>query len=258
MIDAAVDRLMQVRAEGKPLDEFPPGAEPPTLKDAYAVQDALVARLDRPRYGWKIGCTSKMAQEMSNTNEPFFGRLFADSSFDSPATVESATFFHPIVEPEIAFKLGRDLTADSAPFTQTKLLDAVAAMHPALEVVDSRYDGGWPMAIIPTVADNGVHGCFVLGPEVADWQSIDRTSIPLSANVNGEFVADGIGSNALNDPLNALVWLANSATRRGHVLKAGDIVTTGNICNEPIFAKPGDTVIAEFGGLGTVEITFSK
>ncbi len=258
MIDAAVERLMRVRTEGKPLDEFPPGAEPPTLNDAYAVQDALVARLDRPHAGWKIGCTSKLAQEMSNTNEPFFGRMFADSTFDTPATVESGSFFQPIVEPEIAFKLGRDLTADGAPFTQTKLLDAVAAMYPAIEVVDSRFDGGWPIGIIPTVADNGVHGCFVLGPEVPDWQAIDRTSIPLSASVNGEFVADGIGSNALNDPLNALVWLANSATRRGHVLKAGDLVTTGNICNAPIFAKPGDTATAEFGDLGTVEITFGQ
>lgn len=258
MIDAAADRLLRVRTEVKPLDAFPDGAEPPTLDDAYIVQDALVSRLDRPRYGWKIGCTSKMAQEMSNTNEPFFGRMFADSSYDSPAVVAWTGLFHPIVEPEIAFKLGRDLTADGAPFTQTKLLDAIAAMHPAIELVDCRYDGGWPIGIIPTVADNGVHAGFVLGPEVPDWQSVDRPSIPLTASVNGEVVADGIGSNALNDPLNALVWLANAATRRGHVLKAGDVVTTGNICNAPIFAKPGDTASADFGALGTVEITFGQ
>ena len=258
MIDAAVDRLMRVRGEHKPLHTFPEGAEPSTLGDAYAVQNALVARMDRAPYGWKIGCTSKLAQEMSNTNEPFYGRMFADTSFDSPATVDAASFFHPIVEPEIAFKLGRDLTADGAPFTQAKLLDAVAAMYPAIEVVDSRYEGGWPITIVPTVADNGVHGCFVRGPDVPDWRDVDRASIPLTASVNGEFVADGIGSNALNDPMNALVWLANAATRRGHVLKAGDVVTTGNICNAPIFAKPGDTAVAEFGGLGTVGITFGQ
>lgn len=258
MIDAAVDRLMKVRADNQPLDAFPDGAEPSDLNEAYAVQDALVARLDRPRYGWKIGCTSKMAQEMSNTNEPFYGRMFADSSFDSPATVAMTGLFHPIVEPEIAFVIGKDLTADNVPYTQAKLLDAIAAMHPAIEVVDCRYEGGWPIGIVPTVTDNGVHACFVLGPEVSDWQNVDRPSIPLSASVNGETVADGIGSNALNDPLNALVWLANATTRRGHVLKAGDVVTTGNICNAPIFGKPGDTAKADFGDLGSVEITFGK
>ncbi len=258
MIDAAVERLLRVRSENRPLDKFPDGAEPPKLDDAYAVQDAFVARLDRQRYGWKIGCTSKLAQEMSNTNEPFYGRMFADSSFDSPATVESTGLFHPIVEPEIAFKIGRELTSDGAPYTQVKLLDAVAAMYPAIEVVDSRYDGGWPIGIIPTVADNGVHACFVLGAEVPDWQDVERPAISLSASVNGEFVADGVGSNALNDPINALVWLANSATRRGHTLQAGDIVTTGNICNAPIFAKPGDTAVADFGALGKVEISFSQ
>ena len=51
MIDAAVERLIRVRTENQPLDENPAGAEPPTLDEAYAVQDALVARLDRPHYG---------------------------------------------------------------------------------------------------------------------------------------------------------------------------------------------------------------
>ncbi len=258
LIDFAVDRLLRVRADNRPLEEIPEGAAPSSLSDAYLVQDALVAQLDRPRYGWKIGCTSKMAQEMSNTNEPFYGRMFADSSFDTPASIPMTGLFHPIVEPEIAFVVSKDLTADGAPYTQAKLLDAIASMHPAIEVVDARYEGGWPLGIVPTVADNGVHACFVLGPAVSDWRNVDRPAIPLKASVNGEQVADGIGANALNDPLNALVWLANAATRRGHTVKKGDVVTTGNICNAPIFAKPGDTAAAEFGSLGKVEITFQE
>ena len=46
---------------------------------------------------------------------------------------------------------------------------------------DQQQDGGWPIDIVPTVADNGVHACFVLGPEVPEWRDVDRPSIALSA-----------------------------------------------------------------------------
>ena len=70
-------------------------------------------------------------------------------------------------------------------------------------------------------------------------------------------MTDGVGANALDDPLNALVWLANSCTARGHSIKAGEIVTTGNTVTAPIFAKPGNTVVATFGDLGGVQVSFA-
>ena len=54
---------------------------------AYAVQNALVEKLqthnDATPIGWKVGCTSKMTQEMSSTDEPFFGRMFKKTSYQS-------------------------------------------------------------------------------------------------------------------------------------------------------------------------------
>ncbi len=248
-----IDALMAARG-GPAIDTLP---EPPgDLEAAYDVQDALVARIARPANGWKIGCTSAMAQRISRVEEPFFGRMFAHSTAASPARLALAGFHNPIVEPEIAFRMGRSLPAAGAPYDAATVADAVAAMFPAIEIVDSRYLRAWKIDIRETVADNGVHAFFVHGAEHADWRSVDRKTVPLTVTANGRFVARGIGANALEDPMNALVWLANGLARRGLSLAAGELVTTGNICDDAVRPAAGDTTVADFGALGEVEIVF--
>ena len=250
----AIEALLAVRRDNVPAASF---AELSGLDEAYAIQDALVAAMGHKRIGWKIGCTSRMAQEMSNTDEPFYGRMFAHSTFTSPATLAMTPLFAPIVEPEIAFRLGHDLGPESAPYDASEVLDAVATLAPAIEIVDCRYGSGWPIGIHPTVVDNGVHAAFVMGEEVSDWRAIDRPGIAVSVVVNGKTVTEGCGANALEDPLNALVWLANAATLRGHRLAAGEVITTGNAAKQAVFATQADSAVASFAELGDVRIDFA-
>ena len=249
----AVEGLLQVRELHRASDDEAPAQ---SLNQAYEIQAALAEKIDGDFVGWKIGCTSKMAQEMSNTDEPFYGRMFASTTFDSPATLESKTLFAPIAEPEIAFRLGKELTPRSSPYGKNDVLDAVDAMYLAIEIVDCRYAKGWPIGILPTVADNGVHAAFVIGEEVSDWRTINGPEIPVVAKIVGNFFTDGKAANVLDDPLNALVWLANSCTSRGQSIKVREIVTTGNTVRDPIFVKPGNTVVATFGDIGSVEVSF--
>ena len=227
-----------------------------SLNQAYQIQAALAEKIGGDLIGWKIGCTSKMAQELTNTDEPFYGRMFASTTFDSPATLESKTLFAPIAEPEIAFRLGKELTPRSSPYGKNDVLDAVDAMYLAIEIVDCRYAKGWPIGILPTVADNGVHAAFVVGEEVPDWRTLNRPEIPVVAKIDGNVFTDRTAANVLDDPLNALVWLANSCTSRGQSIKVREIVTTGNTVRDPIFVKPGNTVVATFGDIGSVEVSF--
>lgn len=248
-----LDVLMAARG-GAAIDTLP---EPPgDVEAAYAVQGALAARIGKPSNGWKIGCTSAMAQRISRVDEPFFGRMFAHTTAASPARLSARGFHNPIVEPEIAFRMERDLPASGAPWDADAVADAVAAMFPAIELVDSRYARGWKIDIRETVADNGVHAFFVMGEECADWRAVDRAAAPLSVVVNGVATARGLGANALGDPMNALVWLANGLARRGLSLTAGSLVTTGNICDDPLRPEAGDVFAADFGPLGGVEIAF--
>ena len=84
--------LVEVRSQHRSLKSFPEGSSPTSVEDAYKIQDTLVNQIGGKSVGWKIGCTSKMAQESTNTDQPFYGRMFADSthegsgeiSFDDP------------------------------------------------------------------------------------------------------------------------------------------------------------------------------
>ena len=231
--------------------------EPPAdLEAAYAIQDALAARIGAAPIGWKIGCTSAMAQRISRVDEPFFGRMFAQDAADGPARIALERFHNPILEPEIAFRMARGLPAAGAPYDEAAVADAVGAVFPAVEMVDSRYERAWRINIRETVADNGVHAYFVRGKEAADWRVIDRPRIPLAVSVDGVPTARGMGANALGDPMNALVWLANALARRGLALAAGDLATTGNVCDDPVVPEPGQTICADFGPLGSVEVAF--
>ena len=254
-VKLVVHGLLEVRRQHR---AYSGGAIPQSLDQAYRVQDSLVTALDEEVIGWKIGCTSKMAQEMSSTDEPFYGRMLTSTTYSTPGSVEFSSFFAPIVEPEIAFRFNADLIPKNSPFGVNDIIESVDAIFPAIEIVDCRYAEGWPIGILPTVSDNGVHAAFIFGPETSDWRQVDRPNVPVKAEVNGEFVTDGVGANALDDPLNALVWLANACSKRGHSIRAGEIVTTGNTVTKAIFAEPGDGVVATFGGLGEVRVSFER
>ena len=109
---------------------------------------------------------------------------------------------------------------------------------------------------MPTVADNGVHAAFISGVAITDWRAIDRPAIGVRVDVDGTLAVEGIGANALDDPINGLVWLGNRCLTRGHHLKNSEIVTTGNLATAPLFATPGQHVSATFEGLGKVEVMF--
>jgi len=249
-----IETLMAARSGRGAISALP--NMPGDIEEAYAVQADLVAEIGKHTNGWKIGCTSAMAQKISRVDEPFFGRMFSDTTANSPARINLSGFYNSIIEPEIAFRIACDLPPHGSPYDEEAVGNSVAAIFPAIEMVDSRYAKAWQIDIRETVSDNGVHAYFVAGPETTDWRTVKRATIPLNVTTNGNFTADGIGANALEDPINALVWLANALARRGLCLSAGDLVTTGNICNDPLHPNPGDRVKADFGPLGGVEISF--
>ena len=67
----------------------------------------------------------------------------------------------------------------------------------------------------------------------------------------------GVGANVLEDPRIALNWLINELRQNGITLEAGMTVTTGT-CAMPIPIGAGDRVMADYGTLGRLEITFAS
>jgi 2-keto-4-pentenoate hydratase len=133
------------------------------------------------------------------------------------------------------------------------VLDAVASLHPAIEIPDSRYQEFVRVGAPQLIADCACASYFVLGPAtVADWRQIDLVEHRAAAWVDGKLAAEGKGANVLGDPRVALAWIANELSLMGDILRAGQVVTTGT-CVVPVAVGHGNHVVADFGAIGRVE-----
>lgn len=254
-IDKAATTLLAARRGGYTIAVIPEDCRPASVDDGYLIQDEVARRLGERIVGWKIGCTAKDQQAFLKVDGPFAGRIFAYLSFDSPATVRGGQFHMRGIEGEFAFRLARDLPARAAPYSRAEVEDAVAAVHPTIEIVNTRYDDWLKVGAPSLVADNGAHGGFVLGPGATDWRGLDLPNHRVTMTIDGKEVSSGTGSAALGDPMNALVWLANDRARRGDGLKAGHVITTGTCCGLNKVGPVAEAV-ADHGSLGKVSVRF--
>lgn len=249
-----IDALARARRSGTTI-EAPDSIE--NLAMAYAIQEAVSLKLGGTSPGWKVGSTSRVAQQRLGTSEPGAGRLLPQYTFDSGATIAISEHHDVQIEIEFAFVFAQPLIPRQDAYTVNDIRAAVGEFIPAIELVGSRYSSGLAGSGREAVtADGGANVAFVHGPPVAYRADIDLAAHPCSAWINGQQKAQGTGSNALDDPLNVLVWLANHLSGRGIALNRGDKVTTGT-CTGLINVKAGDHIAGDFGPLGQVEATLS-
>jgi len=228
-----------------------------SLEQAYSLQNEIVELSGRQQLGWKVGSTSRAAQEKLGTSEPGAGALLEGLCFASGDPVPISPAHDVFVEGEFAFVIGRDMDFDTAP-EHSEIADHIDAMIPGIEVVGSRFESGIANSGREFVtADGGANIAFVGGPRQTQWtvNALPGTSVELFKN--GESAASGRGADALDHPLNVVAWLIGHCKKHGTKLEAGDIVTTGT-CTSLVAVAPGDTVEVRFAGLGEVTASFTQ
>ena len=247
--------LVQHWGAGTRLDRLPDELRPATRAEGYAIQERWGHR--SAVFGWKIAATSEAGQRHINVDGPLAGRLLADMLIDDGATVSLATNLMRVAELEIAFRFGADLTLRPAPYSVDEVMSAVATLHPAIELPDSRYTNFTAVGAPQLIADDACANRFILGPAVTrPWRDIDLAAHRVSATVAGKSRHDGEGANVLGDPRRALTWIANELSGLGIAIRAGQAVITGT-CVVPIPVVPGDTVNASYGEFGNLSVKFS-
>ncbi len=257
-IAAAADLLFQVRQTRQRLPDFPDSCRPTNLTEAYDVQDAVTERLlahhGGRQHGYKIGCTNAAAQKFLGLDGPFHGALFSALTYHSPVQLSTQDFFRCVIEPEFAFEMQVDLPPKTGAYHETEIAAAVGSVIPAIEIVDSRYTDWTQAGAIGLVADSASHGVWVRGEKINHWQDLDLAQHEMRLLVNGAVNQIGRGEVVLGHPLKALTWLANALNERGKNLKAGQVITTGVCVNQVYDAQAGETIVADFGVLGQVEV----
>jgi 2-keto-4-pentenoate hydratase len=258
-IRAAADIIACGRRSRAPLEPLAADIAPKTESEGYLIQDALHGLLAPDfgaRVGYKIGCTSPVMQQYLGIPHPCAGGVFAKGVYDSGVSLASDDFIRVGVECEIAVRLARDLAPSQAPFTPDMAAQAIEAYLPAIEIVDDRYLD-WQSLGAPTlVADDFFAAGCVLGKPVARSATPDLHNVVGRAFINDVEAGQGTGADVLGHPHNALAWLANHLAASGKHLRAGEIVLTGSLV-KTVWLKPGDRVMMDLRGLGSVGATFA-
>ena len=252
-IQRAAEILRQARLENTVIDCIPEDVRPRNIREAYAVQERLAELLGWDLAGWYCACTSPRIQRLLNLGEPYYARLFADYVFAEPVSLNAGDYPPMVLECEVGFRLGKDLPRRSSAYGRAEVEDAISEIHPTIEVVAGHLKDWTTQEVWSVIADNGTDGALVYGKGVESWRDLDLAEMLVSLKVNGRTEREGRGRNALGDPVEAFVWLANARARDGEGLKAGHIHNTGTI-TEIYRANPGDSAIAEFEGLGSVHL----
>ena len=242
-IETAADILAGARRSGTQIEALP--VTPSSVAEAHEIQDRVAALVGEPIGAFKAGAPPE--------GDPTRGLIEARMIRSSPAHMSVVEVPHLGVEGEVAFRFTRDLPARAAPYTREEIAQSVAVL-PAIEVVSSRFREPTSRPRLEQLADCGINGGLVLGPEMADWSHLDLPNLHITFVVNGETVLERKGGHPTDDPLAAAIALANMWRDAGG-LKAGHIVTTGSWTGMP-FLKPGDRCVVRFEKLGEAEIMF--
>jgi 2-keto-4-pentenoate hydratase len=245
--------LYAARRSGVPIEPLTDAHPAMSMRDAYRVQQDLLARLladGDSIVGYKLGLTSTPMQRMFGVDSPDFAPVLASHVHRDGAQVCAGDFIHPRAEAEIALVLAADLAGPGC--TALDVARATAGAAAAIEIVDSRI-AGWRIKLADTIADLASSGAVVLGPVVSP---VDATALRLAGMVftrDGEVVATGAGAAALGGPLQAAAWLARTLASLGGSLRAGQFIMTGAL-HAALDIAPGQCFRAEVDRLGLVTI----
>ncbi len=234
-----------------------PAIRPRTRADGYAIQACYERHSAQPLFGWKIAATSSAGQQHIQVDGPLAGRILAERVIPDGGTIDLTGNQMRVLEGEFAFRMARDLPPRAAPYTRAEVIAAIATLHPAIEVPDSRFQPFEAAGAAQLIADNACTDWLVAGSAAPDsWRGLDLVTHAVTAQIKGGAQFEGSGINVLGDPLVALTWIANELSGIGVTLKKGQLVTTGT-CFKPFAIQPGDAVEVDFGVIGRVAVSFA-
>ena len=247
-----------------------PAANPENLSDADGActrgkVNALLAQRLGKVIGYKAGLTNPAVQKRFNTDKPVWGKLYAGMVLENGAAVDAAFGARPLYEADMLVRVKS--AAINHAKTPMEVLEAVDQIIPFVELPDLLVQAppklnGAGVSAINVGARLGVAGAPIAvpayrGERFAMLKSLADMNVSLTAST-GARLGGGKGSDILEHPLNAVVWLAGALAQEGLAMQPGDLISLGSF--SPLLPpKSGLSVTATYDGLPgatPVRVTF--
>lgn len=246
--------FLKARSTATPLSAIDAALLPTSVEEAIFVQGAMTSALEpagsTPARAWKIGAPAADAT-------PSFSPMITAWIAASGAVIGEPRHRLRGLEAEIAFRFGKPLPPRATPYSRAEVIDAIASCHPAIEELESAFPVPAEAPKLASMADLAMHGGFVYGPAVNDWQKIDFAQETVTLAIDGvEQVRRTASNSAGTDLVRMLVYLANEGAARTGGIEAGSWVTTGSWTGNS-FAKAGQSVEIAFTRAGKASLRFA-
>ena len=198
------------------------------------------------RLGWKAGFGTAMAKDAVSITAPLVGFITDRTSLPDGATVDVSGWTTPLLEPEVAVRIDRELTTGAS---AEEIHDAIGAYGAAIELADLI-----PVTDVETIlAGNIFHRNVLLADEVpAISGGLDQARI--SVEIDGEpHATDADPRELLGDFAELLGSLLPQLELIGETLKPGDVVITGAAV-PPIPLRSGHLVTVSISDASRVSV----
>ena len=213
------------------------------------VNKLLEAQLGKP-IGYKAGLTNPAVQKRFNSDAPVWGTLYASMLLPAGSTVDAAFGARPLFEADMLVRISDE--AINRAKTPQDVLAAIDQVIPFIELPDlvvlapPKLNGA-AITAINVGARLGVVGAPL---QVQRTEAFSNALRDFVAVVKGDGIEldRGKGSDVLEHPLNAVVWLVQDMAREGRSLKRGDLVSLGSF-SKLLPPKPGLVVEVVYEGL---------
>ncbi len=200
--------------------------------------------------GYKAGLTNPAVQKRFNHDAPVWGALYAPMLLKSGAVVDASFGARPLFEADLLVRVAS--TAVNQAKTVNDVLAAIDQVIPFIELPDLVVQApaklnGPAIVAINVGARLGVMGMPIAVQRTAAFSDALRDMVTI-VKADGAELDRGKGSDVLEHPLNAVVWLAQDLARDGRAMKPGDLISLGSF-SKLLPPKPGLAVEVQYQGL---------
>lgn len=250
-IEKAAEAFFAARSEGKKLGV---PSEALRLADAYAIQDALM-RFGRGAAAWKTSLPQPAfaalgIHEMAVCAPILLDDMHLADGGKSVVVRESVGGPEETVglELEVAYQVGRDFPPSREAPDAAEVLAGITSAHIAVEICGTRWSEPSP-PYLWMLADSMMNRSFVLGEALPGWEVLDFATLTARLILNGKLLQESTGGHKSGNPLSLVVWQVQHCVRYRGGVRAGTIITTGQLCGNH-WVKPQGKVRGEFPSLG--------
>jgi 2-keto-4-pentenoate hydratase len=237
-----------------------PAVTPEAMSEADGVcsrtkfNNLIAMHMGKP-VGYKAGLTNPAVQKRFNYDKPVRGTLYANMLLDDGASVDAAFGARALFEADLLVRI-KNVEGIKNAKTPMDVLNAIDQVIPFIELPDLVVEAppklnGPAINAINVGARLGVMGKVIAVPltraERFAMHDGLRDMIVTVTDGSGE-IGRGKGSDILEHPLNAVIWLVQDLAKENLSLKEGDLVSLGSF-SQLFPPKAGQKAVVNYQGL---------